>query len=134
MFRHLSCNVCHWWTTKISEKWILKQNCFCCIGETAIQKYFDTITYYSIYTYIPCIFKKSIQIIWLNTKINTIQHIHTMALIINITTSVIKFHYNLSCYILLTEIIHLYNIKCQHSARTAPTLSICSEDYIYIIG
>jgi len=65
-------------------------------------------------------------------KFNT--HTHTMALSINITTSAIKFHYNLSCYTLLTEIIHLYNIKCQHSARTAPTLSICSEDYIYTTG
>jgi len=63
-----------------------------------------------------------------------IQHIHTIALFINITTSIIKFHYNLSCHTLLTEVKHLYNIKYQHSARTAPTLSIGSEEYIYITG
>jgi len=40
---------------KISVKWILKQYCFCCIGKAVIQKYFDIITYDSIYTYIPCI-------------------------------------------------------------------------------
>lgn len=57
-----------------------------------------------------------------------------MALIINTTSSVIKFHYNLSCYTLLTEVKHLYNIKYQHSASTAPTLSIGSEQYIYITG